>query len=446
MTIHILQHAFGEVLKVADPQLSLPIVLEKYFPQGLVGNCLVVGAGKASASMADALEKYALQHWPQANIYGHVITRYGHDVLNVNYSRRINVSQASHPVPDQAGIEACKKILQHIENLKTNDICIVLISGGGSSLTPLALGNISLTTIQNLTEELLRCGAPVEEINVIRKHISAIQGGRLAQLVRSRGATVIAFIISDVIGDNASDIASGPCAADPSTFEDAMNIIEKYNLQNNPNIQDVITHLQNGKKGLVSETLKPQDKILDGVANHVFASAQKSLEAAANYCRSLDYEVFLLGDHISGESFEFAKVQADMIRQTIKNNPSKKIAWISGGETVVTIPKGVKGRGGRCSEFLLALLKETIDIKGLSALAADTDGIDGSEKNAGAFFNSEIKKKVLQKHFNIDEYLDKHDAYGFFEEVGALVMTGPTLTNVNDFRIVLWERDEHNNH
>jgi len=446
MTIHILQHAFGEVLKVADPQLSLPIVLEKYFPQGLEGNCLVVGAGKASASMADALEKYALRNWPQANIYGHVITRYGHDVSKINYSRRINVSQASHPVPDQAGIEACKKILQHIENLKTNDTCIALISGGGSSLTPLAVGNISLTTIQNLTEELLRCGAPVEEINVIRKHISEIQGGRLAQLVRSRGATVISFIISDVIGDNASDIASGPCAADPSTFEDAMNIIEKYNLRNNSNIQDVITHLQNGKKGLVRETLKPQDEILDGVSNHVFASAQKGLEAAANYCRSLDYEVFLLGDHISGESSEFAKIQADMIRQTIRNNSSKKIAWISGGETVVTIPEGVKGRGGRCSEFLLALLKETIDINGLSALAADTDGIDGSENNAGAFFNSEIKKRVLQKHLNIDEYLDKHDAYGFFEAVGALVVTGPTLTNVNDFRIVLWERDEHINH
>ena len=442
MTIHILQQAFQEVLKIADPQLALPIVLKKYFPNGYEGNCLVVGAGKASASMADAFEKYTLRNWPNANIYGHVVTRYGHEVKEANYSQRIVVSQASHPVPDQAGIDSSKAILQLVENLQSNDICIVLLSGGGSSLLPLAMGDISLTVVQQLTQELLRCGAPIEEINTVRKHISAIQGGRLAQIARARGAKVFALIISDVIGDQASDIASGPCAADPSTFNDAMAILKKYNLQNNPTIVEVIHHIQNGQNGLVSETLKPDDQSLHEVFNDVFATALKGLEAAADYCRSLGYVVFLLGDRISGESIEFAKAHAQIIQNAILTTGFNKIAWISGGETVVTLPPGIKGRGGRCSEFLLALLKETISIDGLSALAADTDGIDGSENNAGAFFNAAIKKGLLENDLDLDHYLDNHDAYGFFKELDALLMTGPTLTNVNDFRIVLWDRNE----
>ena len=304
------------------------------------------------------------------------------------------------------------------------------------------MGDISLTVVQQLTQELLRCGAPIEEINTVSKHISAIQGGRLAQIARARGAKVFALIISDVIGDQASDIASGPCAADPSTFNDAMAILKKYNLQNNPTIVEVIHHIQNGQNGLVSETLKPDDQSLHEVFNDVFATALKGLEAAADYCRSLGYVVFLLGDRISGESIEFAKAHAQIIQNAILTTGFNKIAWISGGETVVTLPPGIKGRGGRCSEFLLALLKETISIDGLSALAADTDGIDGSENNAGAFFNAAIKKGLLENDLDLDHYLDNHDAYGFFKELDALLMTGPTLTNVNDFRIVLWDRNE----
>lgn len=438
----ILHEAFQKVLAIADPQKSMPTLLAEMFPNGISGNCLVVGAGKASASMADAFEQFAQKNWPQANIYGHVVTRYGHDVFDPLPNRKISIAEASHPYPDEAGLEASMAIMKLVGNLQENDLCIALISGGGSSLLPLTANHIQIETLQKLTQELLRCGAPIEEINIVRKHVSAIQGGRLAQLATSRGARVIALIISDVVGDQASDIASGPCAPDPSTYGDAMDILEKYQLHRQVDLTTIYQHLLEGQRGLHSETLKAGDDCCQHIQNTVFATAQKGLEAASEYCRDLGYEVHLLGDRISGESQELAKNHAVLIRERLTNASAKKIAWISGGESTVTIPSGVVGRGGRCSEYLLALMQETLDIQGISALAADTDGIDGSEKNAGAFFDSDVRDMCLAKDLNIEHYLQKHLAYDFFEELNALVLTGPTLTNVNDFRIILIDQHE----
>jgi len=438
----ILHEAFHKVLAVADPQKSMPTLLAEIFPNGISGNCLVVGAGKASASMADAFEKYAMQNWPQANIYGHVVTRYGHDVPNPIPNRKIIITEASHPYPDEAGLKASMAIMQLVGNLQENDLCIALISGGGSSLLPLTANHIPIETLQKFTQELLMSGAPIEEINVIRKHVSAIQGGRLAQLAISQGAKVIAMIISDVVGDQASDIASGPCAPDPSTYDDAIQILEKYHLDTHQGLVAIHQHLLEGQEGLHSETLKVDDEICEQIKNIVFATAQQGLEAAAEFCRSLGYEVHVLGDRVSGESLDVAKNHAALIREHLTNSRANKIAWISGGETTVTIPQGVVGRGGRCSEYLLALMLETFDIKGISALAADTDGIDGSECNAGAYFDSDVRNMCLAKNLNITHYLANHLAYDFFDQLNALVFTGPTLTNVNDFRIVLIDRHE----
>ena len=438
----ILHEAFQKVLAVADPQKSMPMLLAKIFPKGITGNCLVVGAGKASASMADAFEKYAQQNWPQAKIYGHVVTRYGHDVQNPNQNRKITITEASHPFPDEAGLQASIALMQLVGNLQENDLCIALISGGGSSLLPLTANHIPMETLQKLTQELLRSGAPIEDINVIRKHVSAIQGGRLAQLATSRGAHVVALIISDVVGDQASDIASGPCAPDPSTYDDAIHILEKYPLHTNVGLTAIHQHLLEGQRGLHSETLKAEDKICDQIKNIVFATAQKGLEAAAEFCRTLGYEAHVLGDSVSGESQEIAKNHAALIREHLSNSSANKIAWISGGETTVTIPPNVVGSGGRCSEYLLALMQQTLDIKGISALAADTDGIDGSENNAGAYFDAGVRNRYLAKGLNIEHYLQNHQAYDFFEQLDALVMTGPTLTNINDFRIILIDRYE----
>jgi hydroxypyruvate reductase len=443
LTVHqILHEAFQKVLAVADPQKSMPILLAELFPKGICGNCLVVGAGKASASMADAFERFAMQNWPQAKIYGHVVTRYSHDVQNPIPNRKITIAEASHPYPDNAGRKASMAIMELVGNLQENDLCIVLISGGGSSLLPLTENHIPIETLQKLTQELLRSGAPIEDINVIRKHVSAIQGGRLAQLATSRGAHVVALIISDVVGDQASDIASGPCAPDPSTYDDAIHLLEKYQLHTDVALTAIHQHLLQGQRGLYSETLKAEDEMCEQIKNIVFATAQKGLEAASEFCRTHGYEVHVLGDSVSGESQEIAKKHAALIREHLTNSSANKMAWISGGETTVTIPPNVVGRGGRCSEYLLALMQETQDIKGISALAADTDGIDGTENNAGAYFDQDVINSYLAKDLNIEHYLVTHLTYDFFEQLNALVFTGPTLTNVNDFRIVLIDRHE----
>ena len=432
----ILKNAFAAAVAVADPQVIVPQYLAKIFPAGQepTGRCLVVGAGKASASMASALEAYAREHWPQAKIEGVVLTRYGHSAP----TSHIKIVEAGHPVPDQAGMNGAKAILELTQTLKENDVLIALVSGGGSSLLTLPVEGISIDDMRKTTEALLRSGAPIEEMNVVRKHLSAILGGNLARCAIARDARVEALLISDVTGDAPADIASGPCAADYSTYLDALNIIESYRLQGLIPVP-VMTHLKQGAAGQKPETLKDIDLVGARVSNHVIATAYKSLEAAANYVKDHGYEPVVLGDTITGEAQEVGLVQAQLAREYLAktNQTDKPIALISGGECTVTIPAGTKGRGGRCSEYLLSLLAASADLPKIAALAADTDGIDGSEKNAGAWFDSDIRELAKAHGANPNEYLTAHDCYGFFAQFGALVETGPTLTNVNDFRIIL---------
>jgi len=444
--VEFLKGAFDAALSVADPRRSLPAALSKTFPQPLSGRILVVGAGKAAASMASALERYVEEAWPNAKLEGLVITRYGHDLPNPPKQRHIKVIQAAHPVPDQAGLEGAREIMSRVQTLQAGDQLIALISGGGSSLLTLPAEPISIDDLRLLTQSLLRSGAPIEQMNIVRKHLSAIQGGHLAQAAMNRGAKVDAFIISDVTGDRPEDIASGPCAPDPSTYQEAVDILKRYDLYDHLP-RSIKAHLEKGLRGEISETLKPNHPALSQVSNHIFATASASLQAAARYCEEHGVTAQILGDQITGEAKEVGASQAKMALQILQqfNNLSpserKPVAIISGGECTVTIPQNIQGRGGRCSEFLLGLYQASslhpILEKSLSALAADTDGIDGSENNAGAFFVP--KTRLLAKDSNLDPnvFLDRHDAYGFFEQTQSLFYTGPTLTNVNDFRILL---------
>jgi hydroxypyruvate reductase len=433
-TENILKNAFSAAVSVADPQIIIPQYLQKIFPLGSepTGKCLVVGAGKASASMASALETYATSHWPHVRPEGVVLTRYGHG----SPTTQIQIIEAGHPVPDQAGMDGARQILSLVEQLNPGDLLIALISGGGSSLLTLPVDGITIDDMRKTTEALLRSGAPIEEMNVVRKHLSAILGGNLARLAIARGARVEAFLISDVTGDSPADIASGPCAADYSTYLDALNILEKYRLDQDVISVSVLNHLQQGLAGDKPETLKDIDLINAQVSNHVIATAYKSLEAAADYVRTVGYEPVILGDTITGEAQVVGAAQARIAREYLAKS-AKPIAIISGGECTVTIPDGIKGRGGRCSEYLLALLAASVDIPNMAALAADTDGIDGSEKNAGAWFDKDVRHLAKNHGLVPSKFLAAHDCYGFFAELGALVETGPTLTNVNDFRIIL---------
>ena len=431
----ILKSAFAAAVAVADPQIIVPQHLAKIFPLGWEskGRCVVVGAGKASASMASALESYAKSHWPQIDIEGVVLTRYGHN----SHTSHLQIIEAGHPVPDQAGMDGAKEIYRLVSELNQGDVLIALISGGGSSLLTLPQTGISIEDMRRTTEALLRSGAPIEEMNVVRKHLSAILGGNLARLAIARGARVEALLISDVTGDSPADIASGPCAADYSTYQDAVDILAKYSLGEGSIPSSVLLHLSRGLAGELPETLKAGDLQNAQVNNHVIATAYRSLQAAADYIRTQGYEPVILGDTITGEAQDVGVTQAAMAREYLVNQPGKSLALISGGECTVTIPAGLKGRGGRCSEYLLALFAASMDLHSIAALAADTDGIDGSEKNAGAWFIPAIRQTAGEQGLLPTQYLAQHDCYGFFAQLDALVETGPTLTNVNDFRIIL---------
>ena len=434
----ILKKAFAAAVAVADPQVIVPQYLAKIFSAGQEpkGRCLVVGAGKASASMTSALEAYAKAHWPQVQLEGVVLTRYGHG----SPTNHIKIVEAGHPVPDQAGMDGAKEVLALTNQLAQGDVLIALVSGGGSSLLTLPQEGISIDDMRKTTEALLRSGAPIEEMNVVRKHLSAILGGNLARVAIARGARVEALLISDVTGDSPADIASGPCAADYSTYLDALNILSKYDLDASSIPASVLNHLKQGLAGKKPETLKDSDLVDAQVANHVIATAYKSLEAAAEYVQTQGYEPLILGDTITGEAQEVGIEQAALARDHSSRGISKPLALISGGECTVTIPAGLKGRGGRCSEYLLSLFAASKDSPQLAALAADTDGIDGSEKNAGAWFDSAVRQAAQAKGLTPEKFLLAHDCYGFFAELDALVDTGPTLTNVNDFRIILLDK------
>ena len=384
----------------------------------------MIGAGKAAASMAAAVER----HWPRdAALSGLVITRYAHSVP----TERIRVVEAGHPVPDESGEVAAREILAQVGTLGEDDLLLALVSGGGSSLLSLPAGSVSMADLKEVTRQLLMCGAAIQEINVVRKHLSAIQGGRLAAACR---APILALVISDVTGDDPTHIASGPCAPDPSTYDEAIGILRKYAV---PPPESVRKHLDSGARGIVAETPKPGDPVFARTENRVIATAHRSLEAAAEVFRARGVTPAILGDSITGEAREVGKVMAALAREVrTHGGPFRPpVALISGGECTVTVR--AKGRGGRCSEFLLSLGIELEGVDAVHAIAADTDGIDGSEDNAGALWMADSLARGAGRGLSAKSLLAANDAWQFFADLGDLVVTGPTLTNVNDYRAIL---------
>ena len=412
--------SYHAALAAADPLQIVP----RHLPPPPKGKTLVVGAGKAAAAMALAVE----QNWPaDAPLSGIVITRYRHGLL----TNRITVVEAGHPVPDASGEKAAQEILRLVRSLTPDDRLLALVSGGGSALLSLPADGISMADLKATTRELLRCGAPIQDMNVVRKHLSAIQGGRLAAACR---APVTALVISDVTGDAPTHVASGPCAPDPSTFRDALDVLKRYGVKAP---RAVVERLAGGAKGGIPETPKPGSKVFRKVENRVIASAQQSLEAAARFFITHDIHPAVLGDSVTGEAREVARVYGALAREIRQHGMpwQPPVALISGGETTVTV-RG-KGRGGRNCEFLLALARDLDGAEGIHALACDTDGIDGTEDNAGAVLAPDTAKRAQKKKLAAAALLDDNDGYGYFSAIGDLVVTGPTRTNVNDYRVIL---------
>lgn len=416
----LLVGSFRAALGAADPLAIVP----PHLPPPPRGRTVVVGAGKAAAAMAVAVESA----WPaEAPLEGLVITRYGHGLP----CRRIEVIEAGHPVPDAAGESAARDTLARAQALSADDLLLVLVSGGGSSLLSLPAEGVTMADLKAVTRDLLASGAPIQDMNTIRKHLSAIQGGRLALASQAR---VLALVISDVTGDDPTHIASGPCSPDPTTYQDAIDILERFGVTPPAAIA---RRLASGARGEIPETPKPGDAGFARTETRVIATAHQSLMAAAAFVQQRGIAPMVLGDSVTGEAREIAKPYAALARQIrAHHHPLRPpVALISGGEATVTL-RG-DGRGGRCSEFLLSL---AIELQGMSevwSLAADTDGIDGAESNAGALLGPDSLARATAKGLDAKKLLAANDAYGFFDSLDDLVVTGPTRTNVNDFRIIV---------
>ena len=416
----IIINSFKAAVAAADPHAAVP----PHLPRPPAGRTLVLGAGKAAAAMALAVE----QHWPAgAPLEGMVVTRYRHGLL----TNRIKVIEAGHPVPDDAGEVAAREMLRMVRSLGRDDLLLVLLSGGGSSLLAVPADGLKVDDLKAMTRELLRCGAPIQEMNAVRKHLSAILGGRLAAACK---ASVMALIVSDVTGDDPTHIASGPCAPDPTTYADALAVIARYGIDA-PHA--VITHLERGMRGEIPETPKPGDGLFERVENHVITSAQTALQSGAAFFAGQGVNAVVLSDSITGEASEVAKVHAALARQIIKHGQpwGTPVALISGGECTVTL-RG-SGRGGRCTEFLLALAMDLGGQATVWGLACDTDGIDGSEDNAGAVLTPDALQRAADKGLDVKALAANNDAWAFFAALDDLVVTGPTRTNVNDYRVLL---------
>jgi glycerate 2-kinase len=404
----LLLESFHAAVAAADPRQ----IIAPRLPPPPRGRTFVAAAGKAAASMAAAVE----EHW-RGELSGIAITRYGHGIA----TKRIRVIEAGHPVPDEAGERAAREILEAVRALGDDDLLLALLSGGGSSLLSLPAADVPMAELKKVTSQLLKSGAAIQEMNTVRKHLSAIHGGRLAASSR---APVVALIISDVTSDDPTHIASGPCAPDPTTYADAREVLVRYRVEPPPAVRARL------EKAL-EETPKPGDPAFAKVENKVIATAHRSLEAAAAVFARAGVQPVILGDTVTGEAAEVAKVMAALVREIrAYGKPwAPPLALISGGECTVTV-HGEGGRGGRCAEFLLSL---GVEAGGLWAIACDTDGIDGTEDNAGAILTPES----MRRGGNAKAMLAKHDSYGFFAALGDLVVTGPTRTNVNDYRAIL---------
>jgi hydroxypyruvate reductase len=421
----LLVQSFAAAVAAADPLKIVP----PHLPAPAKGKTLVIGAGKAAASMAKAVE----DHWPADRpLEGLVITRYAHGYGGAEALKRIRVIEAGHPVPDESGEAAAREIAQRVQALGPDDLLLALVSGGGSSLLSLPVESISMMDLKATTRELLRCGAPIQDMNVVRKHLSLIQGGKLAAMCK---AQIVSLVISDVTGDAPTHIASGPTVPDPSTYQDALDILAKFECDVPASVR---AHLDAGARGDIAETPKSGSSVFARATTHVIATAHQSLEAAAAVFRAAGVTPVILGDTVTGEAREVGKVHAAIAREILDYGQpfARPVALISGGECTVAL-KNAKGRGGRCTEYLLSLAIEMNSAAGVYGLAADTDGIDGSEANAGAHFGPDALKTVAAQGLRADRLLEANDAWGFFDKAGTLISTGPTRTNVNDFRVIL---------
>jgi glycerate 2-kinase len=411
----LLRSMLGAAIAAALPERIVP----PHLPSPPKGRTLVLGAGKANAAMAKAVE----DHW-SGPLEGLVVTRYGHAVP----CSRIEIVEAGHPVPDAAGRDAAERILALARSAGPDDLVLCLISGGGSALLALPAPGLTIEDKQAVNKALLASGADIGQMNTVRKHLSAIKGGRLA--AAAHPARVVSLLISDVPGDDPSAIASGPTVPDPTTFADARAILARYGIEPPPAVH---AHLERA----LEETPKPGDARLAHVTNVVIATPQLSLEAAAAVAHEVGITPIILGDALEGEAREVGRVMAGIALQARRHGQPlpPPCVLLSGGETTVTVR--AKGRGGRNTEFLLGLALQLREAPGIWALAADTDGIDGSEDNAGAIVTPDTLERARAKELKAAELLAANDAYGFFAGLNDLVTTGPTLTNVNDFRAVL---------
>ena len=409
-----LRELFNAAVDAAHPRQ----ILADHLPADRSGRAIVIGAGKAAAAMAETIEAA----W-EGEISGLVVTRYGHGAD----CRKIEVVEAAHPVPDDAGERVARRVLEMVSNLEESDRVIFLLSGGGSSLLALPADGISLADKQAINKALLRSGAHIGEMNCVRKHLSAIKGGRLAKACWP--ASVYTYAISDVPGDEATVIASGPTVADPTTSAQALEILARYNIEIPANVRQWLEDPR-------SETLKADDPCLSRSHFKLIATPQQSLEAAAVKARAAGVSPLILGD-LEGEAREVAKVHAGIARQIAQHGQplAAPCVILSGGETTVTV-RG-EGRGGRNAEFLLSLTENLKGQPGVYALAGDTDGIDGSEDNAGALMTPDTYARAEALGLSAANELADNNGYGYFQALDALLMTGPTRTNVNDFRAIL---------
>ena len=414
----LLERLFQAAVSAADPAHCLP----PHLPAPPKGRTVVVGAGKAAASMAYAVE----QAWP-GPVNGLVVTRYGHGMP----CERIEVVEAGHPMPDTAGREAAQRMQDLVSGLGEDDLALCLISGGGSALLALPAEGLSLADKQGVTKELLRCGATISEMNCLRKRLSAIKGGRLA--AAAAPAQVVSLMISDVPGDDPAIIASGPTVPDPTSNADARAILEKYRIE-------VPAHVKAHLNSEQAETPKPGDPRLARAEAVVIAKPQDSLEAAAQLARDSGLQAYILSDSMEGEARDIAHAHAAIARQVVQHSQpfEAPVVVLSGGETTVTV-RGT-GRGGRNAEFLLALAVDLDGQSGIHAVACDTDGIDGTEDNAGAYLGPDSLRRAEAQGDSARARLANNDGYGFFSALDNLIVTGPTRTNVNDFRAILIDR------
>ncbi|MGO4306906.1 glycerate kinase type-2 family protein [Cupriavidus sp. RAF12] len=414
----LLHDMFRAAIDAAQPSGTLA----QHLPPPPKGRTIVIGAGKASAAMANAFEAA----W-EGPVEGLVVTRYGYAVE----CSRIEIVEAAHPVPDAAGHRAARRMMELVANLTADDLVICLISGGGSSLLPLPLAGISLEDKQTINQALLKSGATISEMNCVRRHLSAIKGGRLAAACHP--ARICNLLLSDVPGDDPIDIASGPTVPDPTTCADAVAIIRRYGI-------DVPAHVMTVLASDAAETIKPGDPRLPDIHTSLIATPRMALQAASRVAERAGIPVHILGDAIEGEARDVGKVMGALALETARHDQLFQVPCVllSGGETTVTV-RG-NGRGGRNVEYLLSLALTLRDEPGVYAIAGDTDGVDGQEEIAGAIAGPDTLERAWRLGIRPQDALSANDGHGFFEALGDAVITGPTRTNVNDFRAILIAR------